>query len=212
MKKTTGRKNQHQARIAPSMLDEMEAMKRHPGFRRSLSLQQSMLAKQYRDLTREEEEENNAPRTRFRVAAIMEAQDQWLSRSIQDIRNRGETAWARDAVNRPFGDDTATITMNDRILLELPIDELLLDFKQYVLREREKAEVKPIQHPRTPEVDQWKVYDLKHERGLGLPAIAEQLFKVPAYLAYGDGPSLAYRRVRAAYQSACKMIKSIGDN
>lgn len=121
MKKATGRKNQeHQARIAPSTLDEMEAMKRYPGFRRSLSLQQSMLAKQYRDLTKEEEEENNAPRTRFRVAAIMEAQDQHLSRSIQAIRNRGEAAWAFDAAEADEGRSDLTVTTNRKKAVAKP--------------------------------------------------------------------------------------------
>lgn len=207
MARQTKPKTIRKARRAPSMLDEMEAMLRHPAFKHSLALWQCIIAKQYADLTEDEAAENNAPRTRFRIAAIMEAQDQWLTLSIQQIRNQDEAEWALDAVNRPFGDDTATL--NASIPLYLSIEAIKRYVEQRWRQEQKKSGVSPIQRARRPEVDPWAVYDLRHLEGLNFADITKRICKKPPYLEVGDGPSNPYRQVRSAYKFACEKIESI---
>lgn len=183
--------------LPPSMLDQMEAMMRHPVFLLSLLLWQSMERKGFVNLTEEEARENNAPRTQFRIAAIMEAQDQWLSRSIQDIKRRAEelcakatqkpseqakptdamwteaeAQWAIQAINLPFGDQS------DALAPILPADlssEFCLRFLKESLREyREQTGLKPIQLPRRHGIDPWRVYDLMQEKGATLAMVRDR--------------------------------------
>ncbi|TKB74208.1 MAG: hypothetical protein E8D46_10180 [Nitrospira sp.] len=196
----TRKKQPHQARIVPSMLDEMEAMVRHPDFQRALLLWRTIFSKNYVGLTEEEEIERDAPRTHIRVAAIMEADEQWLSRSIQDIRARGEDVWAFDAVNGPFGDRTDTV--NPHIPADLSLDAMQQCVAQFVRQARKTSGVTPMQHPRVPGIDPWNVYDLKQEKGLNLLAITHRLFKTSGSPAYDENVAARYAQVRRAYSHA----------
>lgn len=189
------------------MLDEMEAMVRHPQFRQSLPLWRSIFGKNYVGLTEEEDKERDAPRTRFRVAAIMEADRQWISRSIQDIRERGEAAWALEAVNGPCGDLTNTIPLSLRVPGDLSPDAMQRCLGRVVREKRRQAGIAPVQHPRRPEVDMWTVHDLKHKQGLGLLAITQHLFKVTGKPAYDAIAGARYAQVRRAYRTASAMIQ-----
>ena len=156
--KTRRKKREHTARVVPSTLDEMEAMVRHPAFRQSLLLWRTIFSKNYRELTENEERERDAPRTQIRVAAIMEADREWLSRSIQDIRERDEARWAFDAVNGLSGDRTNTVSAH--IPSDLSQKAMQQCVRQFIRQDREQSGIKPIQNLRAPEVYPWEVYDL----------------------------------------------------
>jgi len=174
--RATQKKQAHSARIGPSMLDELEAMVRYSKFQRSLSLWQNILKKDYVGVTEEEEIERDAPRTKFRIAAIMEADRQWVSRSIQDIRNGGETAWAFDAVKKPLRDPTNVVRIS--IPTDLSLDAIQQYVGDFVRQERKTSGVKPIQNPRAPVVpgvDLWKVYDMMQQKDASLATVRDSL-------------------------------------
>lgn len=179
----------------------MEAMVRHPEFRRLLPLWQGIYAsKNYVGLTPEEEQDLDAvPRTRFQVAASMEADYQWLSRSIKDIKRRAnellekaklknrtltkptqamwteaENRWVVDAVELPSGDQS-----NGQAPF-LPAD-LSHEFISRYTKEsmelfREKIGLKPIQICRRPDEDPWLIYDRMQEPGATLAKVRDQMF------------------------------------
>lgn len=198
-------------RIEPSMLDQLEAMIRHPAFRRSLALWRSIFEKNYVGLTDEEEFERDAPRTKIRLAAIAEADDQWLTRSIQDIRKHGEANWAWEAVNGPFGDDTNTgsVPAHLRIPLDLPKEDIARWFLELVSQQRKQRGIVPTQRPRPHEVDKWEVYDLRKE-GRTFWAITRHLFNLSGKITYDSGAQAHYRKVYRAYRAACQMIQALG--
>ncbi len=210
--RTTRDKQAHPTRIAPSALDEMEAMVRHRGYRRSLPLWQSMFRKDFVDLTEEEERENNAPRTKFRLAAIMETHGQWLSGSIQQIREHGEAAWAFETVNGQFGDETNTITIpaNLRIPGDLSPDAMLPIIGRYIRQQRQQLGIAATQHPRQHQVDKWEVCDLC-EQGLNLWAITHRLFRLSGKTTYDSLAQAHYAKVRRAYRAACQLIAALNE-
>jgi hypothetical protein len=172
--KTKRKKQKHPARIVPSMLDEMEAMVRHPKFRSSLPLWRNIFGMNYVGLTEEEERARDAPRPKFRVAAILEADRQWLSRSIRDLRTRGEAMWAFDAVKGPFGDRTDTV--NPLIPCDLSLEAIQQWVGELVSQQRKTSGVKPIQNPRAPAVDSWNVYDRMQEKNATPATVRDSLY------------------------------------
>lgn len=193
------------------MLDQMEAMVRHPTFQRLLVLRQSIFSKNGVGLTEEEERERDAaPRTRFQVAAIMEAQDGWLSRSIQTIRTQGEVAWAVDAVESPWGDETNTIPFNRRVPADYPPDKVARALAPSIRAQRKPLGIVATQRPRQHEVDKWRVYDLFKE-GLTLWDITRRLFKLKGKTSYDPVAQRHYAQVRRAYQAACALIDALDE-
>lgn len=196
--------------LPPSILDQMEAMVRHPEFLRILPLQQSMADKKYANLTEEEEREMGAPRTKIRIAAIMEADDQWLSRSIQHIRKQGEAAWAIEAIKGPWGDETKTIPLNVRVPGDLPPEVVGRALAPYIRAQRQPIGLVATQRPRQHEVDKWRVYDLR-KQGLTLWAITHRLFKLKGKTTYDPVAQRHYAKVRRAYQAACALLDALAE-
>jgi hypothetical protein len=194
--------------LPPSMLDQMEAMVRHPTFQRLLALWQSILSKNGVGLTEEEERERNAPRTKIRIAAMMEADDQWLSQSIQQIRKQGEAAWADEAVNGPWGDDTNTIPQNRRIPGDYSWDVLLPVLRRDFRQQQQQLGLVAMQRPRPHKVDKWLVCDLRKE-GLTFWEITRQLFKLKGKTTYDQIAQRHYAKVRRAHRAARKLIHTL---
>jgi len=188
----------------------MEAMVRHPEFQRILPLLQSMADKTYANLTEEEERERDAPRTKIRIAAMMEADAQWLSRSIRQIREHGEGAWADEAVNGPWGDTTDIIHLNRLVPGDLPLDETLPVVREHLHQQRRQLGMTATQHPRPHEVDKWKVYDL-HTQGLTFWDITRRLFKLKGKTTYDPGAQAQYAQVRRAYRAASGLIQAYNE-
>ncbi len=204
------KKRKNQARIFP-MLDQMEAMVRHPTFQRLLPLWQSIISKNGVGLTEEEEQERNAaPRTRFQIAAWMEAEDHWLSRSIQQIRKQGEAAWAVEAVNGPWGDETNTMPFTRRIPGDLPPHEVARALTPFIRAQRQPLGLVATQRPRPHEVDKWRAYDL-HKQGLALWDITRQLFNLKGKTTYDQIAQRHYAQVRRAHRAACKLIDALDE-
>ena len=193
----TKRENQeNNTRIVPSMLDQLEAMVRHPEFRRLLPLWQAIYdSKDYVGLTAEEQRElDTVPRTRFQIAAMMEADNHWLSRSIEDIKRRveelrvkaklpkpiqamwteAEASWTLHAVNLSSGDQSNALTP------VLPAD-ISSEFSLRYAKEsmglfRENTGLKPNQFCRRPNEDPWLIYDRMREPGATLTKVRAQMF------------------------------------
>lgn len=194
--------------LPPSTLDQMEAMVRHPEFLRILLLRQSMRDKTYANLTQEEEQEMEAPRTKIRIAAIMEADDRWLSQSIRQIRKRGEAAWADEAVNGPWGDDTNTFLLNRRVVGDLPPPDAARALAPSIRAQRQPLGIVATQRPRPHKVDKWRVYDLR-KQGLTLWDITRRLFKLKGKTTYDPVAQRHYAKVRRAYRAACALIDAL---
>lgn len=191
------------------MLDQMETMVRHPEFLRILPLHQSIVDKKYENLTEEEERERDAaPRTRFQVAAMMEADDQWLSQSIQQIRKQGEAAWADEAVNGPWGDDTNTFLLNRRVVGDLPPHEVARALAPSIRAQRQPLGLVATQRPRPHKVDKWRVYDLRKE-GLAFWEITRRLFELKGKTTYDSVAQRHYSQVRRAYRAVCTLIHAL---
>ncbi|MEQ1679271.1 MAG: hypothetical protein ABL950_01495 [Nitrospira sp.] len=185
--------------LPPSMLDQMEAMVRHPEFRRSVQLWQSIFGENYKGLTEEEERERDAPRTKIQKAAIMEADQKWLSRSIEDIKRRAEdlrekakqklseqtkptdaiwteaeAQWALDAVNGEWGDQSNALAP----ILPADISSVfkLRYVKESTAQHQEQTGLKPIQFPRRPSIDPWKIYDMMQEPRATPAKVRDQIF------------------------------------
>lgn len=192
------------------MLDQMEATVRHPEFLRILPLHQSMADKKYADLTEEEERARDAPRTKIHLAAWMEAEDRWLSRSIRQIRKQGEAAWADEAVNGPWGDDANTFLLNRRVVGDLPPDKVARALAPSIRAQRQPLGIVATQRPRPHKVDKWRVYDLRKE-GLTLWDITRQLFKLKGKTTYDSVAQRHYAQVRRAYQAARVLIHTLDE-
>lgn len=186
-------------------------MVRHPEFQRLLALWQRIHCKNGVELTEEEERENNAaPRTRFQVAAIMEAQDGWLSQSIQTIRTQGEVAWAVDAVESPWGDETNTIPLNRRVPVDYQPDKVARALAPYIRAQRQPLGIVATQRSRQHEVDKWQVYDLR-KQGLTLWDITRRLFKLKGKTTYDPVAQRHYAKVRRAYRAAYALIDALDE-
>lgn len=155
-------------------------------------------------------ERDAAPRTRFQVAAIMEAQDGWLSWSIQQIRKQGEAAWAVEAVNGPWGDETNTMPFTRRIPADLPPDKVARALAPSIRAQRQPLGLVATRRPRQHEVDKWRVYDLFKE-GLTLWDITRRLFKLQGKTTYDPVAQRHYAKVRRAYSAACALIHTLDE-
>jgi hypothetical protein len=183
-------------------------MIRHPTFQRLLALWQNILSKNGVGLTEEEERESNAaPRTRFQVAAIMEAQDGWVSQSIQQLCQQGQAAWAVEAVNGPWGDDTNTIPPN-RAPGDFSWDMLLPVLRRDFRKRQQQLGIVARQRPRQHGVGKWQVYDLQ-KQGLTFWDITRRLFKLKGKTTYDPVAQRHYAKVRRAYRAACALIDGL---
>lgn len=212
MPKQLSTKTPHQRTpLPPSILDQLEAMVRHPEFQRLLLLWRSILAKNDEGLTEEEQRERDAPRTRIRIAAWMEAESRWLSRSIQQIREHGEAAWADEAVNGPWGDTTNTILPNRLVPGDLPLDDTLPIVGEHLRHQRRQLGIAATQRPRPHEVDKWTVYDLRTE-GLSFWDITRRLFDLDACKTTYDAVAQThYAKVRRAYRAAHTLTHTLAE-
>lgn len=221
---------------------------RHPTFQRLLALWQNIFSKNGVGLTEEEARERDAaPRTRFQVAAIMEAQDGWLSQSIKDIKRRAEelfekakqknptkptkltnamwteaeTLWALDAVNGEWGDASNAPTPPI-----LPADISSVFKLQYVnesmRQHQEQTGLKPIQFPRRPSIDPWKIYDMMQVLGATPATVRDQMFgpydsldrryktqKPPRSAKVKARVKADLKKVQTAYRYALKVLNSL---
>lgn len=204
------RRDHQRTPLPPSMLDQMEAMVRHLEFRRRVPLWRGIYSsKNSVGLTWEEEQELNAvPRTRIQVAAMMEAENQWLTRSIRQIRVCGEAVWAFEAAKSLFSDQTNIIPSNDGIPGDLPMDEILSVVRERVHQQRQELGIVAIQRPRPHEVNKWLVYDLR-EKGLKWWSITHWLFGLAGKTTYESDAQAHYAKVHRAYRAACAMIRDL---
>lgn len=196
--------------LPPSALDELEAMVRCLEFQRLLPLWRGIFTKNYGGLTAEEERERDAPRTKVRLAAIAEADSEWLSQSIQQIRKHGETAWATETIRGPWGDTTNAIHLNTLVPADRPPDEVARVLARDIRTQRQPLGIVATQHPCSHEVDKWRVYDLR-KQGLTLATITRRLFNLKGKINYDRAAEAAYAQVRRAYESACVLIHTLAE-
>jgi hypothetical protein len=215
--KATKRGRTKKTRIVPrvghSVLDQIEGVERHPEFQRCLRLWREIFRKQDAGLplTPEEDAEMDthvAPRTRFRLDAIAEADHGLLSQTKQLITSLSEAAWAFHSIRPPEIDElmkTVTVTLP----LDLPNHDIHAYIDQAVENARKTLGVAGTQESRTTGVDHWKVYDMRHTEGLKPLKITHRLFGTKGSPAYDDYVMARYKRVLRAASLAERIMKEL---
>lgn len=207
--KTTKRANAKSPQIGPSVFDQIQGMLRHPEYRRCLQLWQEIFRKQDASLplTPEEEAERDAPRTKFRLDAIAEADCGLLSQEKRKLSSMSETAWAFHSIPPPEVDQVMK-TVTVALPLDVSIEANLERVKQVLEDARKSLGVVANQNIRRPEVNPWRVYDLRQD-GLNLVQITHQLFGTKGSPAHDDAVNARYKQVSGAYDYAKRVMKQL---
>jgi hypothetical protein len=206
------------ANIAPPVLDQIQARLRQSEFLQSLQLWREIFRRQDAGLplTREQEAERDAPRTKFRLDAIAEADNGLLTRTKRMLMKVPETDWAFLMVH-PAETDKVMKTMTLTIPLDISKEAILEHISRCVDRERKKLGVianQLVRRPGVAPVDPWKVYDLVQKNRPNttercLLQITHQLFGTSGLPTYNPVVRKQYERVRNAYRYAERVMKAL---
>lgn len=88
------------------------------------------------------------------------------------------------------------------------LDVLLKELKNQITYYRQYASL-PEGKERETKLNPWRVYDMHHDQGKSILAIAREEFGFKGNPAYSEEAKKMYRRAEIAYKKACKMIEEV---
>lgn len=212
-KKPRTKNNEPRTQVVYAVRDQLQAMQRHPQYRRDLLDWREIVRKEKENLPLTEREtalKSHAPRTRFSVEAEEEARNGLLSATKQELDITSEDEWAWRYAPAPELDAKMQL-VSLTIPVDLPLNMILARVKQVVSAAKAVLKLPSPQRVRSPKLDPWTIYDWAHTENLDDLTIARQLDP----LLPNDEPAAdenvrrAYEKVRRARQFAEAVIASL---